>query len=185
MLFTVAVPFSVFAKEGDQISFTSRYAGGSGQFSAGDYIGVCCQPGVDPDSSGTATMQTKYDNTHIITKIAYYYGYNRDWVHNYDNFSGGTDESYASALMSMMQASVVGLSSWKSYAERNQYTTNYINSVETWYNNVANMSVNIPSGFEVYRCNPSNGSQDFVVWGFSPVGYLKLEKASANPSITG
>ena len=131
-------------------------------------------------------MDTKYGNASLLTKIAYYDGYQRDWVHNYDALPGFASLTYASALMSMIQACNVGIGNWKTYG-RNvaNYDEEFIDFVEAEYNRINNMTINVPADFEVYRCNPSDGSQEFVLWGFTPTGMLKLKKASANTGITG
>ena len=179
-------------KASTSIGFRSSATAGCRQFwsSGGEgYVGTCCQPGVTPDDSGTATM-SKFSNTSLTAKLAYQYGYKNNWIRSYAVLDGFQNLTNAARFMYMIQMSQVGENQWNSWAVNNNFSqrvrTNSINMYHSASAAVANLTV--PDGFECYLCYPSSGHQRFILYKYTEPpksGFVKAKKVSANTDITG
>ncbi|MBQ6372786.1 MAG: hypothetical protein IJJ22_06670, partial [Oscillospiraceae bacterium] len=175
-------------KAAPSISFQSYAQAGCRQFwsTGGEgFVGTCCQPGVSPDDSGTATM-SKFDNASLTAKLAYQYGCKNNWIRSYTVLDGFQDLTNAARFMYMIQMSQVGINQWNGWAIDNNFSqrvrTNAIDMYNSAVSAVANLSV--PEGFECYLCYPASGHQRFILYKYvEPVktGFAKVVKKAGVP----
>lgn len=159
-------------------------------FSVGGYEGSCIQKGVSYELSGTANMKEK-DNTDLLAKAAYYVDVKKGWFKNTTDRPSIMDQTgvasrFKAGLLAedILQCANQGVETWSERAASQTYPQGYIDYVVDIVENTL-PSVTVPSSFIIWKGNPSDGSQDFAVWGDRPTGKLKLKKASANTGITG
>ena len=203
LIFTSAV--SSFASTvGDRISYTSSHAGsGAGQVAVfkvtGDssWTGCCAEQGVD-NGSGTATIDR--EPSAKVKALLYKYAIEMDWWSGQDATDvevaraalrgHGSNVQYANItprrlVEAIAQIGSQGKSSWKSaITGAGGWPEWEADLVIDWYDSLSTSGISVPSSFEIFYCDAGN-NQDFMIWRFSPTGYLKLQKASANSGITG
>ena len=177
------------ATKGTTIEYGSKAIAQSRQFWSkdGKYIGCCCQAGAQPDASGTATM-SKVANTTLVAKIAYYYGYKNNWIHNYAVISGFQQHTNAARFMYMVQMSQQGTAAWKKWATDSSFGQRVKDDAVARFADAQKLSVTVPDNFECYICSPTNGHQKFILFRYNTVvapGTVTLQKVSGNADITG
>ena len=171
------------------VEYGSKAIAQSRQFWSKDkkYIGCCCQAGTQPDASGTASM-SKVSNTTLVAKIAYYYGYKKDWVHDYSVISGFQQHTNAARFMYMVQMSQQGTAAWKKWATDSSFGQRVKDDAVARFADAQKLSVTVPDNFECYICSPTNGHQKFILFRYNTVvapGTVTLQKISGNTDITG
>ena len=129
--------------------------------------GVCCQYNITL-KSGTATL-TKLSNKSAYAKVGYYWGV----VKKYDDKKLGSSER---KKLTMMMQYINKPSSVKSFS--------YIKSGNCKKDIAKAKKVTVPVGFEIYKGNPTNKTQDFVVWKYTPPSSLTLKKTSTNAALS-
>ena len=135
------------------------------------YHGLCCDP-KNTAGRGTASVQ-KLSNTSNTARVAYYYGIQKGWM------NGSASGSFENMILFLrMVQYTIRPSDVEDMvdAETLQDVRNGINAVR---------NVNVPNSFEIYRCYPSDGTQEFTLWKINPTGYVKVHKISGNTSVTG
>ena len=186
MISATATSFAI--SDGDTIRFTSHHVNPDAPiptrvFQGGGLTGTCCQAGNEAAASGSATVR-KLSNSSMTAKMAYYYGYQQGWLTNLNPYPGFNTVTYSLIMQSIMQASVQGIDAWTEIAGWEGYDAHTIEVVTDLYNSAGSLS-NAPNTFEVFFCGPSDGSQNFVLWGKAPTGKVKMVKVSGNTDITG
>lgn len=128
-------------------------------------IGLCRHGGPNSAASGRASVR-KVSRTSSIFYLAYYYGYHKNDITG----AQGCDLARAFHYAYYKTAYHQGASKSKDMIE----------TAKDWCKKNG-----VPENFEVYYCNPSDGSQEFVAWAYYSDGKLKLIKESSNQKIAG
>ena len=167
--------------DGETVSYTAKkgYHNDDGiyiqaKFTVGNYTGVCCESGNELSTSGNAKA-TKLSNNSKTAKIAYYYGIVKGWQNNGNKASAviysSTTQSYHSVLTSLVQISQMGKSDWKQAQidmGDNGAQPSLREAIFSIYDETNWNAINVPSNFEIFKANPTDGSQDFAVWRYAP-----------------
>ena len=180
VIMTLSMGFSVFAiDDGDTVAFTTVNAHYLPIFSVdGGYTGTCCQLG-NPFSDGGNASASKVSNTSKVAMVQYYYGYQQGWITNHSVYPGFESITYSSIYLDLTQISGMGTSAWEAEARSEDFNVNEITTALQLYNN---LNVTVPSEFECYVCTPTNGSQKFIIYKYTPAppkGYLTVKKSAA------
>lgn len=128
-------------------------------------IGLCRHGGPNSAASGRASVK-KVSRTSSIFYLAYYYGYHKN------DITGAQGCDLARAFHYAYYKTAYHQSASKS--------KDMIENAKSWCKKNG-----VPENFEVYYCNPSDGSQEFVAWAYYADGKLKLIKESSNQKIAG
>ena len=138
--------------DGETVSYTAKkgYHNDDGiyiqaKFTVGNYTGVCCESGNELSTSGNAKA-TKLSNNSKTAKIAYYYGIVKGWQNN-----GKSDWKQAQIDMG-----------------DNGAQPSLREAIFSIYDETNWNAINVPSNFEIFKANPTDGSQDFAVWRYAP-----------------
>ena len=177
------------AAGGNSVEYGSRVFGNSRQFwsTDGNYIGCCCQAGTEPGASGTATM-SRAANTSLVAKIAYYYGYQKDWIRDSKTISGFQVHTNAARFMYMVQMSQQGTDAWLRWATSSNFGSRVKDDAVARFKDAQKLSITVPDNFECYICTPTNGRQKFILYKYNEVitpGTETMQKVSGNTEITG
>jgi len=121
--------------------------------------GACAQMG-NRAKNGKATV-TRMSASDQRVKLMYYYGFEKGYL-NQTNKNAILLSRAISWLSGNSKVSPLSLSEVKSF----------INAMPA--------SVTVPNRFECYRCNPTNGSQDFIAAKLNPPAYVTLNKTSTD-----
>ncbi len=174
----ILVPNIKAIDDGETTSFRSvcngtgsqSYKSGRKFTASGGYIGTCRQAGVEASNSGSAKFD-RVSNSSNIAKAAYWFGIKK----NFEDELGDSDEWNKGFLLEcIMQEVATGTnlievggftwvpSSWNSDNDPHGAIENYLDDHDGW------KTVVVPSGFEIFKGNPTDGSQDFFVWKYTP-----------------
>ena len=136
--------------------------------------GLCSQAEAYAQS-GKAGI-TKLSNSSTLAKIAYYWGYvNGEKKYGASAFFG----SYKTGSKQAVTTARVKLARMFSYEKRGGTTWPF--SKTSVKNAIAEAKkVDVPSNFEAWFGNPTNGSQEFIAWKMNPQGYLTGLKTSTD-----
>lgn len=136
--------------------------------------GLCSQTDAYAQS-GKAGI-TKLSNSSTLAKIAYYWGYvNGEKKYGSSVFFG----SYKTGSKQAVTTARVKLARMFSYEKRGGTTSPF--SKTSVKNAIAEAKkVDVPSNFEAWFGNPTNGSQEFIAWKMNPQGYLTGLKTSTD-----
>ena len=151
-------------------SYTAKHTGTNGgtQFTVPSMklSGVCCQFGVKL-KNGTARL-TELPATSPYAKIAYYWGHVKGWE---KAPLGDSKRKHLTMLMQYASGTkkLKGFSYVKSGACKKHYD--------------AAMKASVPPGMVVYKGDPTNKSQDFVVWKWAGQGRARVVKKSASAQV--
>jgi len=146
--------------------FTSYFISGGGDIttkftatiSGKKLNGLCTHGGPNSERSGRCEA-TKLSRTSDRFYLAYYYGYKRGWTSG----SNGCDLARAFHYAKYGYAYHQSASRSKELIENaRSYCKKY----------------GVPDNFVAFYCNPTDGSQEFVSWGYYPDGSFKLVKKS-------
>ena len=155
--------------------------GGFVTFQAGELNGSCVQKGTDYVKTGKATMSL-LANTSLLAKAAYFVDIQSGWFGNNTDRpkimdTTGVAARFRAGLLAedVVQCANQGTSKWSEIALRQLYPKDYVDYVVALVVNYVPY-VEVPSNFIIYKGKPSDNSQDFAVWGFSPQGYCCLIK---------
>ena len=121
--------------------------------------GACAQMG-NRAKNGKATV-TRMSSSDQRVKLMYYYGFEKGYL-NQTNKNAILLSRAISWLSGNSKVSPLSLSEVKSF----------INAMPA--------SVTVPNRFECYKCNPTNGSQDFIAAKLNPPAYVTLNKTSTD-----
>ena len=168
IVFGAAVPAALFMTPEAEAETTYTY---TDYHPYSDYIrfkcngmtGTCIQPANLNTREGKATL-TKLSNTNQLARIAYYYGVVKKW---------DTSKANAYWLKTMLQVTN------EPNKARTVITTAKINKAKGYIDKIPS-DLKVPDNFEIYRGDPTNGQQDFVVWKLTPPGQVRLIKTSTD-----
>lgn len=153
-------------------------------FSSGGYEGSCIQKGVDYELRGTADMDKK-KNTELLAKAAYYVDNVKGWFKNSSDRPAimdrtGVGSRFRAGLLAedILQCANQGTDRWAEIALRQTYPQGYVDYVVDIVKNTL-PGVDVPPSFVIWKGSPSDGSQDFAVWGENPTGNLTVKKTLA------
>lgn len=149
------------------------------------YKGLCCQYSVPPASLGTATLTYMGPNTGYV-KAIYYFGIQLGWANSIGTTTGNNAFKLTCILQDLSGSldyvinhpSQYTEQAYEQAVEHKQISTTCLNSYPAWDDNPA-------KGITVYLGNAGSNNQNFVAWKYNPIGYVKLNKKSANTAITG
>lgn len=198
LMLTAVFPLGAYAiKDGDSVKFrvdaSHNNDAGFVIFTVDDddsLKGSCIQKGTPYATSGKATISAK-SNSSDLAKAAYYVDVVKGWYGNSKDRpaimdKAGVADRFKAGLLAedIVQCTNQGTERWSSIALSQTYPEKYVEYVCDLVENTI-PDVEVPSNFVLYKGSPSDNSQDFAVWGYSPLGKLKLRKVSANTGITG
>lgn len=149
-------------------SYASSFISGGGDIStkfnltiSGKKLnGICTQGGPLSDRSGYCTAD-RLSRTSQRFYLAYYYGYKL----GYTSGSNGCD------LARAMHYSKYGYA----YHQSAEKSKRMISRAKEYC-----QSHTVPDNFVAFVCNPTNGAQDFVAWGYYESGSAKIIKKSSS-----
>lgn len=146
-------------------------------FTMGNFRGVCCQPGVSADDSGTCEpTELRYENSEHMKymRIAYYWGVKNGWLNK-------NDVVHTQKLTHMIQYQRVGRD--KFIREHAKYDSRAYatSSADEARKNIATALNKVPASavprtFRMYFCAVSKG-QNFMAWDHEN-SWVKLVKKS-------
>lgn len=126
--------------------------------------GLCRHGGPDSHASGYTTISRLDDDDNRLY-LAYYYGYKKGWTSGANGCDLARAFHYATYKVAYHQT-----------AERSK---SMISTAKEYCKKYG-----VPSNFVAYNCNPTDGSQEFIAWGWWSSGKAKLVKKSSDTSIS-
>lgn len=153
-------------------------------FEVGGYKGSCAQKGTPYKNSGKAVISKK-SNSSDLAKAAYYVDIVKGWYGNSKDRPAIMDKTgvasrFRAGLLAedIVQCANQGKDKWSEIALRQTYPKAYVDYVCSTVSEIISGKA-APDNFVLFKGQPSDGSQDFAVWGYVPSGYLTLTKAPA------